>query len=237
MKKIYYLSIVLLALTTISCSFLENCVEGEGTVVNQAITVDQFDGIVLKSNAIVYVKQSTEQKVSIEAPQNIIDLLKTEVSRGTWHIDFSRCPKTKEPILIYIESNNFKEISIEGSGKIISEEKITSNELEIDISGSGSVDLNLSVKELRTEINGAGDVRLRGSTKLHDVEINGSGDIEAYDLATDESDIEINGSGDVKVTVSYALKVEINGSGDVYYKGNVKKISSEINGSGRLNQQ
>ena len=72
---------------------------------------------------------------------------------------------------------------------------------------------------------------------MHDIEINGSGDVKAYDLLSDESSIEINGSGDVKVNVSYALEVEINGSGDVYYKGNVKEISSEINGSGKLNQE
>ena len=49
--------------------------------------------------------------------------------------------------------------------------------------------------------------------------------------------LSIDGIDDVKVNVSYALQVEINGSGDVYYKGNVKEISSEINGSGKLNQE
>tara|TARA_B110000046_G_scaffold97901_1_gene105532 strand:+ start:2844 stop:3014 length:171 start_codon:yes stop_codon:yes gene_type:complete len=54
---------------------------------------------------------------------------------------------------------------------------------------------------------------------------------------SDESEIEINGSADVKVNVSYSLQVEINGSGNVYCKGNVKEISSEINGSGKLYQE
>lgn len=78
---------------------------------------------------------------------------------------------------------------------------------------------------------------MKGETKLHEIEINGSGDIKGYDLLSDESEIEINGSGDAKVNVYYSLQVEINESGDAHYKGNVKEISSEINGSGKLNQE
>lgn len=237
MKKIFFLSIILASIGLSSCNFFENCIEGEGPLVEQVIDIDDFKGIELQRNAVVYLKQSTEQKVTIVAPQNIIDLLLTEIDGNNWQIDFSRCPKTEDKIKIYIESNNLDEITIDGSGEIYSEGQIESDELAIAITGSGVIDLDLKVKELKTEISGAGDIQLKGETKLHDIEINGSGDIKAYDLLSDESEIEINGSGDVKVNVSYSLEVEINGSGDVYYKGNVKEISSEINGSGKLNQE
>ena len=237
MRKTHYLSIVFLALASISCGFFENCVEGEGPVVEQTIKVEGFEGIEIESNVTVYLKQADQQQVTIAAPQNIIDLLTTELNGSNWEIDFSRCPKTEDKIIIYIESNNIQEIAIEGSGEVFSDGMLESDELVLDISGSGVMDLELLVKELKTEISGAGDVSLKGETKLHDIEINGSGDIKAYDLLSDETEIEINGSGDVRVNVSYSLEVEINGSGDVYYKGNVKEISSEINGSGKLNQE
>jgi len=237
MKKILFVPVLVIAIILSSCSFFENFVEGEGPVVEQIIEIDNFEGIELEQNATVYLTQSDVQKITIAAPQNIIDLLQTEINRGNWQIDFSRCPKTEEKIKIYIESNTIHEIVIEGSGEVFSEGQIETDELSIGITGSGLIDLDLRVKELKTEISGAGDVRLKGETKLHKIEINGSGDIKAYDLLSDESEIEINGSGDVKVNVSYALQVEINGSGDVYYKGNVKEISSEINGSGKLNQE
>jgi hypothetical protein len=236
--KMKFLFPALLSIMSLSaCSFLENCIEGQGSVVEQVIELDEFEGIELKTGVVVYLTQSETQKVSISAPQNIIDLLATELDGDIWKIDFSRCPKTEEKIKIYIESNNIQEITIDGSGEVFSEGQLEMDELSIEISGSGLVDVDLSVKELKSEISGSGDIRLKGETKLHDIEINGSGDIKAYDLLSDESEIEINGSGDVKVNVSYALDVEINGSGDVYYKGNVKEISSKINGSGKLNQE
>lgn len=220
-----------------SCSFMGNCVEGEGEAILKELNIDDFKKIELSSVGRVILKQGDEQKVSIKAPENIIALLKTEVKGDEWDIEFERCVKTKEKVEIYIETPMLNEIEIEGSGEVMSKGAIESDMMELTIDGSGVINLELNVKELTTEISGSGDVRLKGVTKLHDIEINGSGDIASYDLKSDETDIEINGSGDVKINVSYALNVEINGSGDVYYKGDVKEIKSDINGSGKLHQK
>ena len=71
MKKTFYLSFIILALSTTSCGFFENCVEGDGPVVEQTITVDNFEAIELESNVIVYLKQASKQSVTIAAPQII----------------------------------------------------------------------------------------------------------------------------------------------------------------------
>ena len=227
----------ILLLPLSACSFLGNCVEGEGEPITKEIKIDQFNKIELSSIGKVYLKQADEQKVTISAQENIIALLETKVKGDEWDIEFERCVKSEHPIEIYIESPEINEIEIEGSGEVISKGTLEGDMMELSIDGSGTINLDLNVKELNSEINGAGDLKLKGTTKLHDIEINGSGDIAAYDLKSDESDIEINGSGDVKVNVSYSLKVEINGSGDVYYKGEVKEIKSDINGSGKLHQK
>lgn len=239
MKKIRFSLSILFSvfLLVSSCGFIGNCLEGEGPVIIKELSLNDFNAIELHTPARVYLRQSDQQSVSIKAQQNIIDLLETEVENGSWIIRFERCPKTDQKIEIYIDVPTLTEIEIDGSGEIISKGIIESDELELTIEGSGSIQLELDVKELETEVNGSGDLMLSGKSKLHDIEINGSGDISAYDLLTDETKVEINGSGDVKVSVDYSLNVEINGSGDVYYKGSVKKIDSEINGSGKLHQQ
>lgn len=88
--------------------------------MEQTIKVESFEGIEIESNVTVYLKQADQQQVTIAAPQNIIDLLTTEFNGGIWEIDFSRYPKTEEKIIIYIESNNIQELTIEGSGEVFS---------------------------------------------------------------------------------------------------------------------
>lgn len=236
-KLIFPGLILSIAILFSSCNFFGNCIEGEGIVVTKTVIVEDFDQINVSSSVKVFLTQSTEQKVTINAPQNIIDILSTNVRGSEWKIDFDRCVNTLEPIEIYIELPRLLALEVEGSGDVVSKGTIKSDELELTIDGSGSINLDLNVKELTTDINGSGDINLTGVTKLNNIEINGSGDVKAYDLLSDETEIEINGSGDVEVNVSYALKVDINGSGDVYYKGDVKEMDSNINGSGKLNQQ
>ena len=201
------------------------------------IPIEGFEKINVSSNVKVFVKQSETPLVRIKAPQNIINILSTKVRGNEWDIEFDRCVETDETIEIYIDMPRLLAVNVNGSGDIINEGTIEGDEMELNIDGSGSITLDLNVKELKTNISGSGDVILSGITKLNNIEIDGSGDVKALDLKSDETEIEINGSGDAKVHVSYSLDVEINGSGDVYYKGDVKDMKSNINGSGKLHQQ
>lgn len=231
-----YTLLISLALSLSSCQLFVSCEEGQGNLVKKEISLANFDEISIEGNYHVYLSQADTQKVYIKAHENLISLLNTEVKGSQWKIDFDPCVKSIEAIEFYVSVKSLKEINVEGSGKVIGENTLKSNQLVLNIDGSGDIQLDIDVKELESEINGSGDIQLSGKTKKHEIEVNGSGDIDAYELMSDNCEIEINGSGDVKVHVSYDLNAEVNGSGDIYYKGSVKNINSSINGSGNLNQ-
>jgi hypothetical protein len=219
-----------------SCSFMGSCVQGEGKVIERTLTLESFSKVDVSGATTVFISQGETQTVTISAQENIIALLNKNVSGDEWEIEFERCIKSTEGIEIYITIPEIEELQINGSGSITSKGLLQSDKMKLDIQGSGELNLELDVKELETEIAGSGDITLKGTTKIHNIDVNGSGDVNAYDLRSDEDEIKINGSGDVKVNVSYSLSVKVNGSGDVYYKGDVKEISSSINGSGNLKQ-
>ena len=149
-----------------SCGFIGNCLEGQGSIVIQEISIASFSAIELHSPARVYLKQSDNQSVTIKAQQNIIDMLKMEVDGEKWKIRFDRCPKTDKKIEIYINLPKLTEAEIDGSGELISDGVFESDELELNIEGSGSINFELDVKELETEVNGSGDLMLSGKSKL-----------------------------------------------------------------------
>lgn len=227
----------LLVITTVSCTIIGNCVEGEGKVVTRELTLEPFHNIELSGSSRVFLTKANKQKVSIKAPENIIALLNKNVESEEWEIHFKKCIKTSQKIEIYIELPSVEELEVHGSGDIIGKSQFEGEELDLEIAGSGSIELDFVVEELESEIAGSGDLKLSGTTKSHKIEINGSGDIDAFDLVSYETDVDINGSGDVKINVSDELKVDVNGSGDVFYKGGASKVSSDINGSGKLHQE
>lgn len=232
-----FLLFPILLLFTSSCSFFQNCETGKGEILEVEVKIEHFSSLEVSSRVKVFLEQSPQQKVTIKAQENLIRLLDTELNGETWDIRFNRCVTSENPIEIYIKTSELNEIGINGSGSVIGKSMLSTDLLDLSINGSGDIDLLLAVKELNSEISGSGTIRLDGNTKSHKIEIDGSGDVKAFDLRSDATEIEINGSGDAKINASYSLDVEINGSGDVYYKGNVKQISSDINGSGNLHQE
>lgn len=189
-------------------------ITGQGPTVKQNLNVSNFEAIGLGLKATVYVTQGPNS-VSIEAQQNIIDNIKTDVKNGSWNIDFDKRVSNHEKIVINVSMPNITALAIGGSGEIIA--RSTFNNLG-----------NLSLS-----IGGSGTIELSGSAKNVDISIAGSGDVKTGGLSVNNCEISIAGSGDAFIEVNNDLDVSIAGSGDVHYKG-TPKVSSSIAGSGSV---
>ncbi len=212
-------------------------VKGSGNVTTESREVDEFKKIKLEGQGEIILEKGSEESLEIEAEDNLLKYLSTNVSGDTLKIRptrFSRRLKPTEPIKFKITVVEIEDIVISGSGALKGDD-INSEDLTIKVSGDGDVDLeDMNVEELYTKVSGSAQFKLSGKAKSHEIDINGSGVNEAEDLEVDECDIEVNGSGDVKVNVKEKLKVQINGSGRVYYKGNPDDFDQKINGSGEV---
>tara|TARA_R110002072_G_scaffold256037_2_gene414818 strand:- start:1037 stop:1762 length:726 start_codon:yes stop_codon:yes gene_type:complete len=219
-----------------SCSYLSNCVEGEGMVVEKEIQLENFQNLLLSNNVQVELSQGAVQVVRMEANENFFDLLNTEVVNGEWDVRFEQCVKKSGDIKLFIQVPTIAAINIKGSGDVKSIGKLNLDNLHLKINGSGDIDLELEANQIETSINGSGNIQLLGSANDHTIKINGSGDLKAGKFLTVNTVIKTNGSGDAKLFASESLEIKINGSGDIDYSGNPKTMNSKINGSGKISQ-
>ena len=210
-------------------------IRGQGEIVEQAINPDNFNGLVSDISADIYLSQGVEQKVVIEAQQNIIDNIDlSRVDQGIWTIRYHEPVRYSKPVKIYITIPALTKAGINGSGEITGLTPFTGlNQLKLFISGSGGMDLNSSSSELNATINGSGDLTLAGQTDQVNLVVTGSGSFHGIDLVTRRADMTISGSGSARLTVEEFLQVKVSGSGDVYYYGN-PEIEKHISGSGNV---
>ncbi len=206
-------------------------IRGTGPVVNEQITIDAIQSINMAIDADVYLIKGDEQLVEIEAQQNIIEVIETDVDGGMWKIEYGRNVYRHEPVKIYITLPYIDEIILSGSGDIYSEDTFETDEIELLISGSGDIDFSANVLVSNSLITGSGQIFLTGGTNFQNVEISGSGDYNGYDFLSSEAEVSIPGSGNCRINASDRLDVSISGSGNVYYKG-TPMIHTDITGSG-----
>ena len=204
------LSLVLLAAPTVGPP--KDQVIGSGNSVTETRQLAEFDEIefrVAGDFKVTIAEKATP--LEIDADDNILPLITTEVVDGRLIVDSKQPFKTKH-------SPDFK-VAVTSLNRLI-------------VQGAGDATVRgLDNYKFELEINGSADVRLSGKSDELKIAVNGSGDVHAYELSARQTDISIAGSGDVRVSTSEALTVSITGSGDVKYIGN-PKVTKAIVGSG-----
>lgn len=237
MNPKFYLPIVAAAMLFTSCEKeWIDVVRGTGPIVSEDRTTPSYNEISLNIPADVYIYQGENEGITIEAQDNVLDVIDTRVRSNELDIKFEDGVVVKrfEPIKIYITTQDLSEIRISGSGNVYNETPIVTDELSVKISGSGNVDLHgIDTPRMMARISGSGKVYLSGFCANQSLQISGSGDIYAFDLLSETADVSISGSGKTELTATDYLHAEISGSGNVYYKGH-PDVESHISGSGGI---
>ncbi|MGZ3764268.1 MAG: head GIN domain-containing protein, partial [Mucilaginibacter sp.] len=184
---------------------------------------------------------STES-VKVEAPDNVIDHIITEVSGGVLKIynkhddgfHWGDLFGSHKKMAIYVTAKDLNSISVSGSGDIFFKEGIHTNSLKLRVSGSGDMTGRVDVKTLETSISGSGDIKISGRADNSTVSVGGSGDFSGRGLVTINTAVRVTGSGDASVNASSKVDASVSGSGDIKYTGGAKNVSSSKSGSGDI---
>jgi predicted small secreted protein len=252
MKKLFLFPLIFVALALSACGTLR----GSGNVITETREIGRFDEINLAGIGEVIITQGDEVSLKIEAEDNIMRYLKSEVQGGALTLSL-RQPAAMvsvwptQPIKFYVTVTDLEAITVAGSGDVSAEaitaksmalrvlgsgdihlEALDSDDVTVTIAGSGDVKVDdLAGSNLITTITGSGTCTLQGEVTEQGVRIAGSGDYRADNLQSEDANVTIAGSGSSYVNVSDSLDVRITGSGDVRYSGS-PRLTQSIIGSG-----
>lgn len=210
-----------------------------GVAQKQTRNVGRFEGVNLGMAANLYVKQGNTSSVVIEASEDALAQIETEVKGGILVIkqdnDWNWWKNWKaKNVKIYITNPTFEHLSVSGSGKIQGENSLQSKTMYVGVSGSGEVNLDIKTVDLESKISGSGNMNLKGSARNTQLSISGSGKLDAENLASENCEVRISGSGNCRVQVHNSLDSRVSGSGNIYYRGNPVKLSNKTSGSGSI---
>ncbi len=200
--------------------------------------VDAFDEIALSIPADLYLTQGSKTEVVIEADEDVLEKIITEVDGDMLKIKFEKWYTYKGigEINVYVTTSDINKIVVSGSGDVIAKSAIKTDKIAFVISGSGSIMMSdLAVRDVYAIISGSGDIDISGKSIANelDAKVTGSGDFESTNLEFKEADLTITGSGSIRAFVSDELDATITGSGRIYYKGK-PIIDANITGSGKI---
>lgn len=234
-RSISSLFIMLLFLTACNAQKYGR-VKGNGKVVNKTRSVGNFDKIEVSGSFDVTLVKGNEGEIKIRIEDNLLSYLETNVEGGKLKIKWKKGTNisSTKGVHLTVYFNDIDAVGLSGSGEIVSDDMIKSDNFDIAIAGSGDIDLNVETNQLKAAISGSGDIQLKGSTDEFTAAISGSGDIEAFGFRSKKATMKISGSGDIELMVIDEFIARVSGSGDITYKGNPKIEDIKVSGSGDI---
>ena len=191
---------------------------GSGNVITETRQVSGFERIRFRGSGRLIVDQTGVESLTIEAEDNIVPLLRSDVENGVLILGLR--PGTRivayKPIIF----------------------RLTVRQLTgIDASGSGSTEVNgLDTPRFVFDGGGSGNARLAGKSGSQEVSLSGSGEYDAEMVTSRTATVRVSGSADVVMNASDSLDVEVSGSGEVRYVGD-PRLSQRISGSGSVTRK
>ncbi len=215
---------------------LTACTVGSGETVGESRTVEGFDAIDLRGVGEVRITVNGTESLMIEAEDNLIDLLTSDVRGGTLVLGTDRPIRPTEDVIFTVTMKTLTGVEISGSGSVTVTE-FSTGAFNVEVSGSGSASINaISAEDVSARISGSGAVTVTGDTGALDLSISGSGSFDGERLEADVGDVNISGSGSATVNVSEDLEVNVSGSGNVEYLGD-PSVSIDTSGSGNVSRR
>jgi hypothetical protein len=241
-KSIFILGVLLLFISPSISAQINNY---------DVMNIVDYHSISVNSAYTVYVKQSNKEEVRVEATKDVYDITEITVKEGVLHIDIEKDDsKTSKSIWqkiddiklmptlnIYVSIKDVQKLSVNGSGKLITENSIAADYLDLLVAGTGSMEVDVKTKNIDAKLAGPGKLAIKGYTNNLVVENSGAGSIEAFNFEAQNANASLYGLGSVKINVSDKLDAKIYGSGDMLVRGATKEIIKKEYGSGKVERK
>jgi hypothetical protein len=178
--------------------------------------VESFTGIETTGAFEVIVDCQKPLGLEIEADDNLLPLVQTEVRGDVLHVTSTKNYSSNGGIVLRITVPNLEGLETKGAGKF----QIA----------------DLKNDHFWVRSTGAAKVIASGQSKSIEITSTGAGEIDARDLLVEKADVRVTGAAGVDVSPSDTLDIEVSGAGRVTYSGN-PKISKSVKGAGQVKKR
>jgi hypothetical protein len=203
-----------------------------------------FDGVSASGAVNVFLRQGNETSVVVEAREESLKYLKTEVDNGVLKIyrdkDFSWRDLVGDnkdgKVNVYITCPRLKSVTVSGASNVRGESAFTTDNFKLQSSGASDITMSVRAKSLDVSCSGASDIKLSGQADHQKVSVSGGSEYQAYSLQSRSANIQASGASEAYVSVDGEVTASASGASDIRYKGNARVVSNSSSGASSVRQ-
>lgn len=219
MKQLSHIIVALLAtLLTITIGYGQN---------TETRDLSAFHGISVSSSVSAEIMKGSENKIEIRTQGVETEKVDSDISNGILKVGMKRnwskggnwTKRTRVKVKItYTDELDY--IGAGSSSDLVSNDVITSDNLEVKVSSSADMAIEVDVNELEISTSSSADLEIEGTANKAEVSASSSSDIDGRDLTVKHANIKASSSADISIGVTDSIKAKASSSADIVYYGN-----------------
>lgn len=195
-------------------------IKGSGKVISETRNVSGFHGIDVGGAFEVILIKSNQEKIVLEADDNLMPYIRTKVFGGILEIDNEKDFRNPTELKVSIYYKNLDRFDISGAASVRGEDIINAQSIELDASGASEIQLKFNTENFEGDMSGASRLDLSGNAKNVKIEASGASSFQALEFETINCEIDASGAAVVRIWTVGKLSLEASGASSVRYKGN-----------------
>ena len=238
MKTINFIATACLVLLLSACNLNINTGEkGNGNVVTTERTVDaDFNEVRGSAGLEVYLTQGNENKIVVEADENLHQYIETDVENGKLHITTSENigqSKAKKIHVTFVELNN---IEASSGAEVVGNTVIKSQNLSLKASSGATLEVAIFAQELNAKTSSGAELDVSGKATTISAKASSGSELDAKELLVLNCSAEASSGAKVVINVKEKLQTQVSSGGDIEYYGDPVSVNSNKSHSGSVHK-
>ncbi|MBL4724152.1 MAG: DUF2807 domain-containing protein [Lutibacter sp.] len=237
MKTLTKITAILVILFTTTSCFIDGMtgIRGNGNIVSEDRNINfDFDAIKVQQGINLFLTQGNSTKLNVEADENIMDLLITEVKNNELKIYFDKNVYRAKARNVYLTTNTISKIRTSSGASVKSENTLQVNTLDLDSSSGSSIKVYVSADQIISSTSSGADIDIYGKTNTFSANASSGSSIDADKLEAVDAYAKASSGANIDVNVSGKLTAKASSGGDIDYEGDPINVNKDTSSGGRI---
>ncbi|MCX7547240.1 DUF2807 domain-containing protein [Xanthomarina sp. F1114] len=232
------LASIIMAIVMMSCNFdgkFGMGVKGNGKVISKERPLDKsFNSVKVSRGLDVYLTQSNVENLTVEADENLHELITTIVENNQLIISTTDNIGRSSSKKILLSFKDLSSIIATSGSDVYTTNTIQAQDIELITTSGSDMELSINATSISCESTSGSDLELMGKTDTFIAEASSGSSIEAEDLITVNAQVKASSGADIVVNTSKKLTATASSGGDIRYVGSPEVLEKSDNVSGSI---
>jgi len=230
------LALLFVSVLMSSCNVnMFNRVNGNRNVVTaDRSTSQKFTKIKVSTGLDLYLSQGTKNKVTIEADENLHDIIITEVNDGVLKIYSEKSIWQAKARKVFVTVKNLEGLTATSGSDVYTEDVLKVETIKVSATSGADIRIALDADTVETSATSGSDIRISGTANNHTSRANSGASIEAYKLISKNATVNVSSGADINIYASESINAKASSGGDIDFKGNPREINKKSSSGGSV---